>query len=91
MKNKKKYISLKKIQKRDGRIVPFDAKHILRAIYRAMISSGEGAENDAESVTYKVLDALLAYKKEKNAKSFIPAVEKIQDIVENELIANNFI
>ncbi|MBP9748241.1 MAG: ribonucleoside-triphosphate reductase, partial [Candidatus Pacebacteria bacterium] len=42
-------------------------------------------------VAYRVLDALLVFKKEKKAKIFIPNVETIQDIVENELIAANFI
>ncbi|MBI3305998.1 ribonucleoside-triphosphate reductase [Candidatus Nomurabacteria bacterium] len=91
MKNKKKYNSLQKIQKRDGRIMPFDAKHIFRALYRAMSASKEGGEFDAEKVMYKVLDALIVLKKEKREKIFIPNVETIQDIVENELIASNFI
>ena len=91
MKNKKKYLSLRKIQKRDGTIVPFDYGHIRRAIFRAMNATKEGGELDAENVAYRVLDALLVFKKEKKAKIFIPNVETIQDIVENELIAANFI
>lgn len=91
MKNKKKYSVLQKIQKRDGRIMPFDEKHIFRAIWRAMDASKEGGEIFAEEVMYKVLDALLVLKKEKKVKVFIPNVEQIQDIVENELIATNFI
>ena len=91
MRNKRKYISLQKIQKRKGEIVPFDEKHIKRAIFRAMNAAGEGGESDAEKIAYKVLDALLVFRKEKKAKIFIPQVETIQDIVENELIASNFI
>ncbi len=91
MKNKKKYISLQKIQKRDGAIVPFDFGHIRRAIFRAMSATKEGGELDAENVGYKVLDALLVFKREQKVKVFIPNVETIQDIVENELIAANFI
>ena len=99
MKNKKKYNSLQKIQKRDGRIMPFDAKHIFRAIWRAMDASREGGEKEAELVMYKVLDALIVLKKEKKParqlaggeRFFIPNVETIQDIAENELIATNFI
>jgi len=99
MKNKKRYNSLQKIQKRDGRVMPFDAKHIFRAIWRAMDASKEGGEKEAELVMYKVLDALVVLKKEKKPvrqlaggkKIFIPTVEVIQDIVENELIASNFI
>jgi ribonucleoside-triphosphate reductase len=91
MSKNKKYKVLSKIQKRDGRIVPFDDKHILRAIWRAMESSHEGGEKEAEVVMYKVLDGLMSLQKEENKKIFIPNVETIQDIVENELIAANFI
>lgn len=103
MKNRRKYISLQKIQKRDGMIVPFDENRIKRAIFRAMNATGEGGEEDATRVAYSVLDALLLLKKEKKITSnasqkntaedkiFIPNVETIQDIVENELIASNFI
>ncbi len=89
MKNKK-YNSLKKILKRDGMLVPFDSKRIFRAISRAMLATGEGAEKEAELVTMKVLDALLASQRESKSKNVIPQVESIQDIVENELIASNF-
>jgi len=91
MKYIKKYKVLKNIEKRDKQVVPFDPKHIFRAIWRAMQSSGEGGEMEAEQATVKVLDALLSFKQEQNIKIFTPSVEKIQDIVENELIASNFI
>ncbi len=91
MKKNIKYKILQKIQKRDTRVVPFDEKHILHAISRAMEVSHEGGEIDAEHVTVKVLDALLVLRQEKKEKVFIPNVETIQDIVENELIATNFI
>ncbi len=94
MKNKldtKKYSVLKKIQKRDGTIVPFYGKRITRAIFRAMQSVKEGDEITAEKLMYKVLDALIEYKKEKNIKDFVPNVETIQDIVENELIIADFL
>ncbi len=87
----KKYSLLQKIQKRDGMIVPFDEKRITRAISRAMDSVKEGAEGSAEEMMVKVLDALLALKNEKKLKVFIPQVEVIQDIVENELIASGYL
>ncbi|MDO8590381.1 MAG: ATP cone domain-containing protein [bacterium] len=89
--NRKKYSSLGQIQKRDGTIVPFDEKRITRAIFRAMQSVKEGDEANAEKMMPKVLDALLALKREKGIKTFIPHVEIIQDIVENELIVSGFI
>ncbi len=91
MKNKRKNLSLQKIQKRNGQIVPFDEKRIFRALSRAMSASGEGNEVEAEKVADKVCEALLVLKKEIKIKNFIPSVEKIQDIVENELIVANFI
>src|SRR3989338_4270094 len=88
---KKKYLQLELIQKRDGMVVPFDEKRITRAITRAMHAAGEGGESQAGSVMIAVLDALLVLKKEKKLKSFIPHVETIQDIVENELIGAGFL
>lgn len=87
----RKYSVLKQIKKRNGEIVPFDRARIERAIFRAMSATGEGSERFAVAVSAKVLDALLLYKAEKKEKSFVPSVETIQDIVENELIAANFI
>ena len=88
--NKKKYSALAQIQKRDSSIVPFDEKHITRAISRAMQSVKEGDEKSAEDMMVRVLDALLLLKEEKGMKKFIPTVETIQDVVENELIVSGF-
>ncbi len=89
--NRKKYYSRGQIQKRDGTIVPFDEKRITGAIFRAMQSVKEGDEIHAGKVMLKVFDSLIELKKEKKAKKFIPHVETIQDIVENELIASGFL
>ena len=89
--NTKKYSSLQKIQKRDGTIVPFDEKRVTRAIFRAMQSAKEGDEQHAEKVMVKVLDKLLLVQKENKIKNYIPTVETIQDIVENELINSTFL
>ncbi|OGI88599.1 ribonucleoside-triphosphate reductase [Candidatus Nomurabacteria bacterium RIFCSPLOWO2_01_FULL_41_21] len=88
---KKKYSSLKKVLKRNGAVVPFDEKRITRAVFKAMNASNEGGEKPAESITAHVLDSLLILKKESKERNFIPSVEQIQDLVENELIANGFI
>jgi ribonucleoside-triphosphate reductase len=90
MKNKKKYASLVSIQKRDGTLVPFDEKHISRAIIRAMDAAIEGDEKKAEEVLLGILDKLLLIKKAKKAKNYIPHVELIQDLIENELISSGF-
>ena len=91
MKNTKIYSSLTQIQKRDGSIVPFDKKHIYRAIFRAMDSVNEGGEKEVNTILFKVLSVLVLIKKTKKEKKFIPNVELIQDLIENELIASNFI
>jgi len=85
-----KRFSFNKIIKRDGMIVPFDARRINRAIARAMEAVKEGNDKDASVVTNKVLSALTVMKNEDVKKHFLPQVEIIQDIVENELIALNF-
>ena len=90
MKNKKHKTGIINIQKRDGMIVPFDEKRIVRAIFRAMNVAQEGNEQKASLVMEKVLEALLTVKMERKQKIFIPSVETIQDIVENELIAAQF-
>lgn len=87
----KKFKSLIDIQKRDGRIVPFESKRILRAVKRAMNASNEGDDLSADVVAGQVLEALVVLKQEKQEKVFIPNVETIQDVVENELIASGFI
>jgi anaerobic ribonucleoside-triphosphate reductase len=80
---------VKKIQKRDGSIVPFDSQKIVGAIHKAMIASGEGSLKEAEIVANKVYaDALRITKKYRN---FIPNVEGIQDTVEKELILSEYV
>lgn len=87
----KKKTGLSKMQKRDGMIVPFDEKRIERAIFRAMTAVNEGGEREAVHVADKVYEKLLVVKKNRREKNgFVPTVEMIQDVVENELIAANF-
>ncbi|MDP3962565.1 MAG: ATP cone domain-containing protein [bacterium] len=77
------------IQKRDGSVVPFDIQKIVNAIYKSMLSTGEGSLKEAEIVANKVYaDALRITRKYKN---FIPTVEGIQDTVEKELILSEYV
>ncbi|MDI6907328.1 MAG: ribonucleoside triphosphate reductase [Thermoanaerobacterales bacterium] len=70
------------IQKRDGRIVPFDRSRITTAILKALRATGESswAEEAAPAVTQRVLEAL--------ARQDIrtPSVEQVQDLVETALM-----
>lgn len=73
------------IRKRDGRLVPFDATKITRAILKAGQATGEFGEATARQLTMRVL-AL--------AQSALgddpPTVEAIQDVVEEVLLASPF-
>jgi ribonucleoside-diphosphate reductase alpha chain len=76
-------MAVKRIKKRDGRIVDFDREKIVSAIFKAAKSVGgediELANNLADRVVQTVDEK---FEKE------IPTVEQIQDIVEKVLIEN---
>jgi ribonucleoside-diphosphate reductase alpha chain len=77
----------REVRKRDGRIVPFDQTRITRAIQKAMEAAGESnLAADAEKVSDQVVSTLILKFKE----GHVPAVEEIQDAVEEQLIAHNF-
>lgn len=70
------------IRKRDGRIVDFDQKKIAIAIGRAMEAVGEKNEKRV----LKLSDQVVKILNKKFHPRSIPAVEEIQDIVEEVLI-----
>lgn len=80
---------IKRVQKRNGLIVPFDFQRIVSAINKAMLQTGEGSEAEAEMVANKVLADLVRISKKH--KNFIPQVEGIQDSVEKELILSEYV
>ncbi len=88
-KKTKKSDFVKKIQKRDGSIVDFDSDKITNAIYKAMLSSSEGSEKEAELVANKVYLDLI--KISKQFKTFVPNIEGIQDAVEKALMVGDYI
>ena len=67
---------IKKITKRDGRVVDFDPSRIRDAIYKAFIAVELGDGTKAESVTQEVVRLL-----EDKFKEKIPSVEDAQDLV----------
>jgi ribonucleoside-triphosphate reductase len=69
------------VQKRDGRIVPFDAKRIEAALLRAYQAVGEPPQR-AHAVAQKVVQLLV----QRFGPEACPHVEQIQDIVEEVLI-----
>ncbi|MBN1420792.1 MAG: hypothetical protein JXP34_18620 [Planctomycetes bacterium] len=69
------------VRKRDNRVVPYDPAKVSDAIYRAMLSVGNGdralAQDLGEAVTLFL---------EKRCEGEIPQIEDIQDMVETVLI-----
>ena len=77
------------IFKRDQSQQKFNPQKITDAISYAMVASDEGGIDDAKKITTNVLEKL-DIKKQSNPR-YIPNVEEIQDMVENELMLTNFL
>ncbi|OJI09429.1 ribonucleoside-triphosphate reductase [bacterium CG10_49_38] len=86
-------MTITRIQKRDGLVVNYDNDKIVGAIFKAMKASGEGSAESAAKVADEVRRALLDVclaKGAKTSRDCVPAVESIQDAVEQQLIAGKF-
>jgi anaerobic ribonucleoside-triphosphate reductase len=70
------------IEKRDGRLVPFDVERIIRAIARAGAATGEIDAVEARRLCQRVLAIAVATVEGR------PTVERIQDVVEEVLLAS---
>jgi len=81
--------SVPQIEKRDGRLVPFDFDKISDAIAKAMSVAQEGGAEDAALVAHQVAGELARFAKK--YRNFLPTVEGIQDSVEKYLILNDFV
>lgn len=78
----------RKIRKRDGAIVPFDAAKIRRAIEKAafeVLQDESSADRIAREVTRLVIEEIAGLYRKK-----IPGVESIQDVVEMTLMNAGF-
>ncbi|MBU1132407.1 ribonucleoside triphosphate reductase [Patescibacteria group bacterium] len=75
------------IRKRDDRIVDFDQEKIVLAIFKSMRAAGEPDREKAEALSDLVVETL----NKKFHERSIPAVEEIQDIVENILIESKLL
>jgi len=77
-------VTIKKIKKRDDRIVDFDANKITEAIWKAAQAVGIKDRSIAVKLSEQVVGKL-----QKQLKSGeIPSVEQVQDLVEKTLIEN---
>ena len=79
--------TISKLRKRSGEIVDFDKNKIENAIYKAALSVDVDDRLLANKLTGEVLEKINS----KFHKNSIPAVEEIQDIVEEVLISNKLI
>lgn len=77
---------IKSIIKRDKREVPFHEDKITQAIVKAFSASGNSSRED----TAKVLTEEVVHVLEESGNS-TPAVEEIQDVVEDVLMRNGFV
>jgi ribonucleoside-triphosphate reductase len=71
--------------KRDGSKMAFDIEKIVNAIRKAGMETNEFSEAEARHITFKVLKVL-----KHSFRDEIPDIERIQDIVEQVLISENF-
>jgi ribonucleoside-triphosphate reductase (thioredoxin) len=78
---------IKKVRKRDGRIVPFDRQKIINAISKAMKSVNEG---NLEKDPVRVADKGVKELEKRHFPQNIPDIEEIQDVVEEKLILMDF-
>lgn len=76
---------IKKIRKRDKRLVAFDPKKITKALLQAGMETGEFKEKIASRLTIKVINLL-----QQTMSGKVPSVEEIQDIVEEILLSSPF-
>src|SRR5690625_4052124 len=77
---------MKRIMKRDGKIVGFNPNKIRNAIEQAMLTSVEGNHIYAKKVTPTVVDQL-----NKEFRDEVLHIEDVQDSVEVSLIKHYFI
>ncbi|MCX7050142.1 MAG: ribonucleoside triphosphate reductase [Candidatus Sumerlaeota bacterium] len=77
--------NIKKIRKRDGKIVPWNPTKIFSALLRAGQATNEYSEDEAFMLTAKVIKAL------REANLAIPNIEEIQDAVEKTLIHSSYL
>ena len=78
---------LTKVVKRDGRIVPFDAKNVIEAIARAGAETSEFNREESARLAFRVVEELEAVYDGHTT----PTVEQVQDIVELVLMRSRWL
>ena len=76
---------MKKVKKRDGRIVDFDSSKIINAVLAAFQSVDGEITDYAKTKATNIADYIEGYYEEDD-DSYIPSIEDIQDLVEKGLM-----
>ena len=84
-KEKKVENNIKRIQKRDGKVVDFEQEKITKAIHKAIVATNQG---DGEA-SAKVSERVIALLNHRFKKGEVPTVEQVQDIVEEALMLDD--
>ena len=82
-------MKIESIFKRDFTQKSFELEKVTDAILKAMLSVKNGDLRDAEKITGEVYATLLARKKV--SPKYVPNVEEIQDLVEQQLMKSEFL
>tara|TARA_A100001035_G_scaffold73642_1_gene56436 strand:- start:348 stop:1622 length:1275 start_codon:yes stop_codon:yes gene_type:complete len=82
-------MQIQEIFKRNHTKRPFQIEKISEAILKAMISVKNGNPNDAKIIAQQVYNDLL--KRKRDIPNYVPNVEEIQDLVEQNLMTSKFL
>jgi ribonucleoside-diphosphate reductase alpha chain len=82
---------IQQIRNRDGEIISFEFQKIVEAVQKAFGATGEGNDTEAQKIAYSVFRDLIAIGSERKKEVFVPTVELVQDLVENELMRQGFV
>jgi ribonucleoside-triphosphate reductase len=78
---------ISKLIKRTGEIISFDQDKINKAIYKALLA----VETDDRHLAKKLTDQVVIKLNKKFHKNSIPAVEEVQDVIEDVLMENKLL
>jgi len=78
-----------KVRKRDGRIVTFNQSKITNAILKALNATKEVESSKINDLVKKLSNEVVSTLNKKFHPRSIPAIEEIQDIVEDTLVKNH--
>ncbi|MDP3880903.1 MAG: ATP cone domain-containing protein [bacterium] len=87
---KSDFDQITKIYRRNGELVDFNIEKIDAAVIKAFSATKEGSDKQAKDISATVFKDLLHLKRAARSTDFIPTVELVQDLVEEQLIHHDF-